>query len=46
MPGKLSHAERTTGVARRRLNPELLERALPEQPAVPHAVERDAAGKT
>ncbi len=37
-------AERAARVARRRLDVHLLERALPEDAAVGHAVERDAAG--
>ena len=45
MPGELRHAERAAGVAGRGLDPELLERALAQQPAVAHAVERDAAGE-
>src|SRR5262249_35571163 len=38
-------AERAACVAGRRLNPDLLERSLAQQPPVADAVERDAAGE-
>jgi hypothetical protein len=38
-------AERRAGVARGRLHPDALERRLPPQPRVRHAVQRDAAGE-
>jgi hypothetical protein len=45
MPDQLRHAQRAARVARRRLDPELLERPLAEDPTVAHAVERHAAGQ-
>src|SRR5206468_535393 len=37
--------DRTTGVARCRLDPEVLDHALPQEPAVGDAVEGDTAGQ-
>ena len=45
VPDRERDAERAAGVARRRLDPESLERPLAQQPAVADAVERDAAGE-
>ena len=45
MPDELRDAERAAGVAGGRLDPESLERAFAQQPAVADAVERDAAGQ-
>ena len=39
------HAERPAGIAGRGLDPDLLERAFAEDPAVGHAVQGDAAGQ-
>ena len=44
MPDQLRHAERAAGVARRRLNPDVLERPVAQNLAVADAVERHAAG--
>ena len=38
-------AERAAGIAGRRLDPDVVERALAQQLAVGHAVQRDAAGQ-
>ena len=45
VPDEQGRAQRAAGVARRRLNPEVLERPLAQQPAVGDAVERHAAGQ-
>ena len=45
MPDEQRGAERAAGVARRRLDPDVLERPFAQQPAVGDAVERDAAGQ-
>ena len=45
MPDQQRRAERAAGVAGRRLNPDLLERAFAQDPAVADAVERHAAGQ-
>ena len=45
MPDEQGRAQRAAGVAGRGLDPEVVERPLAEQPAVGHAVERDAAGQ-
>ena len=45
VPDQLRHAERAAGIARRRLDPEPLERPFAQQPPVADAVERDAAGQ-
>ena len=45
MPDEQGRAERPAGVAGRRLDPDVVERPLAQQPAVGHAVERDAAGQ-
>ncbi len=44
MPDELSDPQRAAGVAGRRLDPDVLERPLAQQPPVGHAVERHAAG--
>ena len=41
VPDELGDPQRAAGIARRRLDPEALERTLAQDPAVPHAVERD-----
>jgi hypothetical protein len=43
MPHVICRAERPAGIARGRLDPDLLERTVAQDPAVAHAVERDAA---
>ena len=45
MPGEQRGAERPTGVAGRRLDPDVVVRAFPQQPAVGDAVQRHAAGQ-
>ena len=45
MPEAQRHAERAAGIAGRRLNPDLLERAFAQDAAVADAVQRDAAGQ-
>ena len=45
MPDEQGRAQRAAGIAGRRLDPEVVEVALAEQPAVGHAVERHAAGQ-
>ena len=45
MPDQQRHAERPAGVPGRRLNPDVLKRPFPQDPAVGHAVERHAAGQ-
>src|SRR5437763_5346450 len=46
MPAEKRGAERATGVARGRLDPDFLERSLAEHSAVAYTIERDAAGQT
>ena len=43
MPDEQGRPQRAAGIARRRLNPDVVEWPLAEQPAVGHAVERHAA---
>ena len=45
VPDEQRRAQRAAGVAGRRLNPDVVERPLAQQPAVGHAVERHAAGQ-
>ena len=45
MPDEQRRAQRTAGVAGRRLNPDVVERPFAQQPAVGHAVERHATGQ-
>ena len=45
MPEVQRHAQGAAGVTRRRLDPDLLERALAKDPAVADAVQRDAASQ-
>ncbi len=46
VPKRKRHADGTTRVAGRRLNPDFLERPLTQDAAVGDAIERDTAGKT
>ena len=45
MPDEQGRPQRTAGIAGRRLDPDVVEVALAEQPAVGHAVERHPAGQ-
>jgi hypothetical protein len=45
VPDELRDAKRTASVARRRLDPEALERSLPQEAAIADAVERHAPGQ-
>ena len=44
MPDEQGRAQCPAGIAGRRLDPDVVECPLAEQPAIGHAVERDAAG--
>ena len=46
IPAQESGAERATGVARGRLDPDFLEKSFTENPAVADTIERNAAGQT
>ena len=43
MPDEERHPQRAARVARRRLNPDVVERSLPQDPSIGDAVQRDAA---
>src|SRR5437764_9855271 len=45
MPAQQRSAERATGVARGRLDPDFFERSFAKNPAVADAIKRDAAGQ-
>ncbi len=45
VPGDQRRAQRTAGIAGRRLDPDVLERPFAQDAAIGHAVERDAAGQ-
>ena len=45
MPNEQCRPQRAAGIARRRLNPDILERPFPQQPPVANAVERHAASQ-
>src|SRR5205814_899670 len=46
VPTQQRSSERSTGVARGRLNPDLLEWSLAQNPPVPNAIEGNATGET
>ena len=45
MPDQQRHAESSSGVTRRRLNPDLIEGRFPQDPSVANTVEGNAAGQ-
>ena len=46
VPGEQSRSERSAGVARRRLNPNVVERAFPQNATVSDTIQSDAARQT
>src|ERR1041385_92956 len=45
MPNERSSAQRASGIARSRLNPDVIEWSFAQQPSIGNAVERDTAGQ-